>query len=388
MNELEKKSFYSFLGLYIVSSFLFLALTAFWYYTAQKNAIENETFYRLEHLADHISGEIIVSHMQGTTLRQIKKPDDISIALIDTLGKLKYGKIIDPEMPLQTKYYKKGTYNILISNAPRDHLNIRYVVVQTDIEEKQIAALKKFVVTVSLIAAIVIALIAWILSKLFIKPIHQQVKQIERFINDITHELNTPISSLSMTASEALKQGKCSPRMMKNISISTRQLYDIYRSLSYLNFSESSEDVEEVIDIADVLEQSIRYYSPLAEMKQITFVTKLQSMSYRMPPSQATLLFGNLIGNAIKYSPRGSTIEIRFIDGILSIKDEGIGISPEVQKKIFERFSRGTEYAGGFGVGLSIVKSISQKYGITITLHSKLGEGTEFILDFNTSEKV
>ncbi|HHO65499.1 MAG TPA: sensor histidine kinase, partial [Epsilonproteobacteria bacterium] len=52
MNDLEKKSFYSFLGLYIVSSLLFIVLVGYWYYIAQKRALENETYYRLEPFAD------------------------------------------------------------------------------------------------------------------------------------------------------------------------------------------------------------------------------------------------------------------------------------------------------------------------------------------------
>ena len=52
MTDLERKSFYSFLGLYIFSSLLFVSLVGYWYYEAQKSALVNETYYKLEHLAD------------------------------------------------------------------------------------------------------------------------------------------------------------------------------------------------------------------------------------------------------------------------------------------------------------------------------------------------
>ncbi len=141
MNELEKRSFYSFLGLYIISSFLFLALTAFWYYSAQKSALENETFYRLEHLADHTAGAIIFAHMQDKPLQKITVPDDIVMALVDTTGKVMKGRLVDPRMQLKPGYFRQGDYDVLVSQAPREHLGIRYVVVQTALLKKRLLRL-------------------------------------------------------------------------------------------------------------------------------------------------------------------------------------------------------------------------------------------------------
>ncbi len=384
MNELEKKSFYSFLGLYIVSSLLFILLVGYWYYIAQKRALENETYYRLEHFADVEAGEIITAHMHGIPLKPVVLPKEVTLALIDTNGSVSGGKLLVSQLPDKPGYFKSDGYNVLISDAPRDHLNIRYVVLQTTMPSKEIAALKALVLKVMLMIFLLVVIVAWVLSKIFMRPLHQRVAQIEHFINDITHELNTPISALSMATEQALKQGECTPKTLKNISISTRQLYDIYRSLTYLNFSEQKE-VDEVIDVGESVEKSIAYYRPLAEVKQIGFETHVEPYRYRMPQPQLQLLLGNLIGNAIKYSPRRSTITINFNDGILHIKDEGIGIAPEKQKEVFEKFRRGTDYSGGFGVGLSIVKSICEKYGIHITLVSEPEKGTEFTLVFGSN---
>jgi len=69
-------------------------------------------------------------------------------------------------------------------------------------------------------------------------------------------------------------------------------------------------------------------------------------------------------------------------DKIFTIADEGIGIEKQKQEEIFEKFKRGTAYSGGFGVGLSIVKSICDEYDIRIELKSTLDKGTEFKLFF------
>jgi len=381
MNDLEKRSFYSFLGLYIVSSFLFLIIIGYWYYTAQKNALENEMHYKLQHITDVKSGDIIMSHMQGTVLKKMPVPKDVTLALISTDGTVVDGKLILDKVPQRSGYFHKNGYEIFVSDAPREHLNIKYVVAQSNALSKALDALLSLVVRVMAIVALLLAIIAWVLSKLFMKPLRQKVEQIERFINDVTHELNTPITSLSMSTNLALKKGVYSEKTLKNISISTRQLYDIYSSLTYLNFSDK-EEIDEVIDIAAVLEKSCHYYMPLCESKRMCMNVDLEPFTFNIPESQLKLLYGNLIGNAIKYSPANSTISLSIKDGIFSIKDEGIGIEASKQNMIFEKFKRSTEYSGGFGVGLSIVKSICDEYDIRIELKSTLDKGTEFKLFF------
>ena len=381
MNNLEKKSFYSFLGLYIISSFLFISLIGYWYYKAHKSALENETYYKLQHIADMKSGDIIMSHMKGTTLKNSEVPDGIELALIDTKGMVVEGRLVEPFMVRKAGYFEAKGYNIFVSDAPREHLNIAYVVAQSKRLQEELEALRATVLKIIIIAAFLIAIVAWLLSTFFMKPVHERVAQIERFINDVTHELNTPITSLSMSTNLALKRGECTNKTLKNISISTKQLYDIYRSLTYLNFT-YKKDISEPLDLKEILEKSIDYYQPLAEIKRIGFDVALERTIFAMPEAQATLLFGNLIGNAIKYSSPKSTIAITMKEDRLTIRDEGIGIDPAKQKEIFEKFKRGTEYSGGFGIGLSIVKHICDEFGIKIALESVLNEGTAFILVF------
>ena len=381
MNELEKRSFRSFLGLYIVSSFLFISFIGYWYYTAQKHALENEMYYKLQHIADMKSGDIIMAHMKGMKLKESIVPDEIKLALIDTKGKVVQGKLIEPFSQKNPGYFEANGYNIFVSDTPKEHLGISYVITQSNSLLLELKTLQNTVLKVIIGSTLLMAIIAWMLSKLFMKPIRQKVEQIERFINDVTHELNTPITALTMATSQALKQESYTQKTLKNISISTKQLYDIYSSLTYLNFSSTKEEGA-VLNIAESLQKSIVYYQPLCESKRITMDVELEKYIFTMPEAQLQLLFGNLIGNAIKYSPRSSTITLQLKEGIFSIKDEGIGIDLDKQKEIFKRFKRGTEYSGGFGVGLNIVKSICDEYGIEIELDSALNEGTEFRLRF------
>ena len=381
MNNLERKSFYSFLGLYIVSSFLFLTLIGYWYYTAQKNALKNEMYYKLQHITDIRAGEIIMAHMQNSTLKAAPKNKEITLALIDKDDNIVEGHLVVAHVPKKAGYFTQNGYDIFVSDAPREHLNIKYVIAQSNSLEKALSQLKQKVLTTMVIIAVILALIAWVLSKLFMKPLRQKVEQIEQFINDVTHELNTPITALSMATNQALKQESYTQKTLKNISISTKQLYDIYSSLTYLNFSNKKEEGEP-LDIAEVLQKSISYYEPLCESKRLKVEVEVESHIFIIPEVRLKLLFGNLIGNAIKYSPANSTLKLSIKNGVFCIKDEGIGIEESRQKEIFKKFKRGTEYSGGFGVGLSIVQSICDEYGIEIALESKPQIGTTFQFRF------
>lgn len=176
MNELEKRSFYSFLGLYLVSSFLFLMLIGYWYYAAQKNALENEMHYKLQHITDVKSGEIIMAHMQGKTLKSMTVPHDIILALVSNDGTVVDGKLILSKIPKQSGYIHENGYEIFVSDAPREHLNIKYVVAQSNTLYYALERLKKSVIMVMFIMAILLAIIAWLLSKLFMKPVRQKME--------------------------------------------------------------------------------------------------------------------------------------------------------------------------------------------------------------------
>jgi len=130
------------------------------------------------------------------------------------------------------------------------------------------------------------------------------------------------------------------------------------------------------------LQKSIEYYKPLCESKRLEIVSSLEEYNFKISERKLQLLYSNLISNAIKYSHARSTIYMSIKDGKFSIKDHGIGIVIEKQKDIYDKFKRATDYSGGFGVGLSIVKSICDEYDIKIELNSIPDKGSEFILDF------
>ena len=381
MNTLEKRSFYSFLALYIVSSSIFIVLGAYWYYTAQKNALESNQYYKLQHIADTLSQKIINAHMQGTKFDFPLFDEDIEIALVDVNKNLVYGCIKEDFFPSKAQYFELGKHNVLISDTPQEHLNIKFVVVQSKALLEEITGLKQKVLTVMIMSIVMMIALAWVLSRLFMSPLHQKIKQVEDFVHDTAHELNTPITALSMSVSRALQKQTYDEKILKNISISTKQLFDMYTALSYLSF-ESKPHNETLLDVALVLEKSVSYYKELSESKKVELSVEMEPFEFKIDETKLSMLFGNLINNAIKYSYPNSTIEMYLKGGVFSIRDHGIGIEREKFSKIYERYNRETNYAGGFGIGLSIVQKICQEYGIRMDVSSEKERGACFTLSF------
>ena len=370
MNDLEKRSFYSFVGLYLGSSLLFVLLLGYWYYSAQKNALENETYYKLEHFADKLSGLIINAHMMGTKL---ELPQDESY---------EYKLLKDEETEgYEVGYFEKDGYKVLVSDAPREHLNVKYVLVKTAQYTQKLKQLQKSVFMMTALVFLLIGFTSILLARLFMRPIRTRIEQIESFIQDVSHELNTPITALKMSASRALKKELYDKKILTNISISTKQLETIYNSLTYLNFSDENETQED-IELDGTIKRVVEYYAELSSSKKINIVVDVEPSVFHATGSKMELLFSNLLSNAIKYSMPETTIVITLKDGAFSIKDEGVGIAKEKLNAIFELYSRDSQIAGGFGVGLSIVKQICDEYGVDVSVKSQLGVGSEFSLTF------
>ena len=379
MNSLEKKSFYSFLGLYIGSSILFVLLSGYWYYIAQKNAIESNTYYKLRHLSEQISSAIINAQMRGTTLSLPTVDPEFSYALISTQNKLIKGDLLKGIDINGNAYYEKDAHMILVSDGPLEHLNIKYVIVTTTQYNHLLQELKKLLLTMMAVIMLMIIFVAWILAKIFMRPIHQKVQQIEQFVQDISHELNTPITALQMSSKRAMQKKVYDEKILTNISISTKQLYSIYKSLLYLNFN-TPEQKPEPTDLRTLLEETLLFYTELTQAKKIQVKRDLQASTMIIVPERAHLLFSNLLSNAIKYSMPETSITVTLKKGYFCIQDEGVGIDAHKLDEIFKPYARSSDIAGGFGVGLSIVAQICKEFDIKIEVASTLGEGSLFTL--------
>ncbi|WP_457747082.1 sensor histidine kinase [Sulfurimonas sp.] len=379
MNNITKKSFYSFLALYLISSFIFLALAAYWFYTSQVAMEKNANFNKMNNIADIVSSQVIYADMSKEPFT-LEKFDYGVVALFDRNKKLLYGKTLQ-NVDFDKSFYMNNGIFTLVSQRAAEHLKVKYIVVQSSQCVQNIKTIQNKIAYTVVLTAFLIIVIAIFLSYIFLKPLRDKMQEIEEFVKDTTHELNTPITALMMSTSRLKSKKEYDDKIVKNISISTKQLYDIYSSLSFLSFDVKSEKPVE-LDFKEVVEEDILYFEELLEKKNIALKKSLIECHIVIAPTKAKMLINNLLSNAIKYSNPNSIIKITTTKNSFTIEDEGIGIAKNKLEKIFQRFVRANSYAGGFGVGLSIVEGIIQEYNYSIAIDSKENRGTTITISF------
>jgi len=379
MNKITKKSFYSFLALYLISSFMFLSLAAYWFYSSQVAMEKNANFYKMNHIADIVSAQVIDADMHHKKF-QLDAFQREAIALFDADKHLLYGKIVQ-DVDFSKDFYMKNNIFTLVAQRTAGHLHVKYIVVQSDECIKNIEIIKNKIAYAVIITAFLIIVIAVFLSYIFLKPLKDKMQEIEDFVKDTTHELNTPITAIMMSTSRLKIKKAYDEKTVKNISISAKQLYDIYASLSFLSFDKNREEAVSLM-FDEIVKEDIAYFSELLEKKHIQLQAKLELCPVKIAPTKAKMLINNLLGNSIKYSNPNTNIKITTTKNSFIIQDEGIGIKKEKLNKIFKRFVRANSYAGGFGIGLNIVEGIVSEYGFHIDIKSKENIGTTITIVF------
>lgn len=379
MNKITKKSFYSFLALYLISSFIFLTLAAYWFFTSQVAMEKNANYYKMNHIADLVSAKIIYAamHKEEFTLQKIK---DVSISLLDKDKRLLKGMIIQKINFKEIFSMENGIFT-LISSRTAGHLGVEYVIVQSSECVNNIKMIKNKIAYTVIITAFLIIIITIFLSYIFLKPLKDKMQEIEEFVKDTTHELNTPITALLMSVSRIKSKKIYDEKIVNNISISAKQLYDMYASLSFLSFDNKSESIIKVA-FHDMVKESQKCFQQLSEKKSITIISHLNECNIDIAPTKAKMLINNLLSNAIKYSRPNTKITLRTTHKSFSVQDEGVGINQKKLSSIFKRFVRASNDAGGFGVGLNIVDGIIKEYAYKIYIDSTEGKGTKITIEF------
>jgi len=256
--------------------------------------------------------------------------------------------------------------------------------------------------TLFLLSALLIGLLLFLFNKIyrdFVK--YKRVSEIkEDFINNITHEFKTPLSSIRL-ASRVLRKSTDQNKkdnyhdLIENESDNLEKQIDGLLELSLINNEEIKLE-KDWINIHEII-QSVIAESELKIIENnsnIYFDLKIEDPKIKGDSYHIKNSISNLIENALKYG--GQNVDI-FISSytldskmIFKIRDTGTGIAPEDRKYVFERFYRGQKrnvYKGkGFGIGLSYVYSIIHAHNGSVKLNPEINSGTEFIITFLNSK--
>lgn len=216
----------------------------------------------------------------------------------------------------------------------------------------------------------------------------------QEFTANVTHELKTPLQSIIGSA-ELLENGLVKPedtaRFVGNIRKEATRLVSLINDIIRLSqLDENNETVAETVELTEVAKEVVEVLSVSATKRNIELIVEGEPQTIFGVRRYIYEIIYNLCDNAIRYNVDGGRVEIK-IDRenghvVLSVRDTGIGIAPEHQNRIFERFYRvdksHSKETGGTGLGLSIVKHAVLHHGGKVMLDSQVGKGTIITIVF------
>ena len=247
-------------------------------------------------------------------------------------------------------------------------------------------------------SAILLVVMAFFVYSLMLIFKQKRLSEIQNdFINNMTHEFKTPISTISISSEVLMKPEivntperllsyaaiirKEAARLKKNVD-TVLQTANIAQKIDKLNLEE--------VEVHELLEDLAISCEPLFKEKNGELIVNLRATNAHIKADRLhfTNIIHNLIDNGMKYCERTPIIQITTEnignDLILSIKDNGIGIADRDQKQVFNKFFRvhtgDVHDVKGFGLGLYYVKEMVEGHKGKIELKSKIGEGSEFKL--------
>ena len=210
----------------------------------------------------------------------------------------------------------------------------------------------------------------------------------QEFTANVTHELKTPLQSIIGSA-ELLENGLVKPedtaRFVGNIRKEATRLVSLINDIIRLSqLDENNEPATETVELTEVAKEVVEVLTVSATKRNVELIIEGEPQTIFGVHRYIYEIIYNLCDNAIRYNVDGGKVEIKIGKdngrAVVSVKDTGIGIAPEHQSRIFERFYRvdksHSKETGGTGLGLSIVKHAVQYHSGKVTLESEVGKGT------------
>lgn len=256
-------------------------------------------------------------------------------------------------------------------------------------------SLKNKLFYISTIIITTSAIASYILSRRTLKPIFIAWEKQTEFVQNAAHELRTPLTIIQAKQQLLLKEPE-SKIIDKSEDISltiseTRRLTKLINELMVLATADSNQMKlkKEELNIDQVITEITTPYVEYAQMQNKQLKLDLNcNKSENIDANKITELMVILLDNAIKYTKEGENITVKTYTkdtkAIIEVIDEGIGISDEQKKHIFERFYRAdkarSRETGGTGLGLAIAQTIVKAHGGTIKVQNNEPKGTKFVV--------
>lgn len=361
--------------LYFITSFLFLLLFINLLYTSQSKLIRSNSEHNLTHLMAELNyivknGEDILSYKIDDKIKIYIKDlnkNQILINNIEVLPKInKNLEVIDKNIYIKAKIHTRRMIN-----------NYEIIMLDTSYNP-QIKALLTKLSFVFVFVFLIFSVIGYFIIRLSLRPLFDKIKSLNSFIEDATHEINTPLSVILMST----EMFEINPKKyLENIKTASKSLSNLYNDLVSLNLKIEPNSLTN-LNLKEFLLAKLDYFEVLMSRKNLKFDLNLDECLIKTDINKIDKILDNLISNAIKYSDENETIKINLDKYKFEIQNLGEEIKSENLKVIFDKFSRFSKSETGFGIGLSLVKKYSDEldYKILCKSNKKI---TKFILKFN-----
>jgi signal transduction histidine kinase len=222
--------------------------------------------------------------------------------------------------------------------------------------------------------------------------IGELVERERTFTRDASHELRSPLTVIKLASEVLLEDGNLdsfAERNVRRIDAASRDMEALIEAFMLLARDTASGLAEEELTINRIIEEEIETAQPLLLQKDVQIEFSAEHQLHMVGPAKVIgVLIGNLLRNACRYTDRG-LVKVHITGKAVEIVDSGRGISEQDLKSIFQPFFRGQGAPrGGHGVGLTIVRRLSDRFNWPVSLESELGKGTVARIEFPMAEIV
>jgi two-component system OmpR family sensor kinase len=362
--------------IYLASTLLLFSLASWIFYTSSKHHLLDKQHEVLKYEAEGLKSKLRGLHQSNDDTLYYPSSKKVKSAIYDLDKNYIFGTI-ESTQGLEDR--DKDTLYHVTKIEPY-YLGAAYLLVSKTTNYIPIENLQKSILLFMLAAGVFFTLLGYYLGRLFVAPMKESLEKMNHFIQDTTHELNTPISTILTNVEMIETFGKHAEDRseLKRIEIASKTLSRIYDDLTYLNLNHQYHRQIKAVNMSDLVHERMAYFTSMAEAKRVKIVLNIMpNVILQIDKNDALRLVDNLISNAIKYNKHEGILEVILNEESLIVCDTGIGIREKDLKQIMQRFKRANKSEGGFGIGLHIVSQVCESYDFDLKIKSTLNEGTE-----------